>query len=153
MRSYSTVKYIGLLDNNNVIKDSNVYYKEIDLDNDDYDFPDTSFEVRGFTRLGFRQLNVERWVASPLYTLDIINSGVKQRVANGVSLTVTLGVKTKSSRSSNKEKAENFYVKAVTASDGASCRRNEDIKLALNTMTDVGLSDTDYWLDSGSVKR
>ncbi|TNH03546.1 virulence factor SrfB [Testudinibacter sp. TR-2022] len=153
MRSYSTVKYLGLLDNNNVIKDSNVYYKEIDLDNDDYDFPDTSFEVRGFTRLGFRQLNVERWTASPLYTLDIINPAVKQRVANGISLTVTLGVKTKSARSSNKEKAENFYVKAVSASDGASCRRNEDIKLALNTMTDVGLSDTDYWLDSGSVKR
>ena len=52
MTAYSTVKYIGYLDNNNVIKDSNVYYHDIDLDNEDYDFPDTSFEVRGDTRLG-----------------------------------------------------------------------------------------------------
>ena len=152
MTAYSTVKYIGYLDNNNVIKDSNVYYRDIDLDNEDYDFPDTSFEVRGDTRLGFRQLNVERWVASPLYMLSIESREWKAMLNNeGVVLQVTLGIK--NSRNS-KERAENFYIKNVTASNGRSCVRERDITLHLNTMTDAGLGDQKlYWLDTGCVKR
>ena len=154
MHSYSTIRYIGLLDNNNVIKDSNLYYSEIDLDNEDYDFPDTEFEVRGAMRIGFRQLNVERWVASPIYLLTIENDEIKRRLAiNGTVLKVVLGVKNKSSLSNSQESAENFYIKSVSASDGRSCRRNEDIKLTLNTMVDAGLGETQYWLDSGCVKR
>lgn len=152
MTAYSTVKYIGYLDNNNVIKDSNVYYHDIDLDNEDYDFPDTSFEVRGDTRLGFRQLNVERWVASPLYMLSIESREWKAMLNNeGVVLQVTLGIK--NSRNSQ-ERAENFYIKNVTASNGRSCVRERDITLHLNTMTDAGLGDQKlYWLDTGCVKR
>ena len=154
MHSYSTIRYIGLLDNNNVIKDSNLYYSEIDLDNEDYDFPDTEFEVRGAMRIGFRQLNVERWVASPIYLLTIENDEIKRRLAiDGTVLKVVLGVKNKSSLSNSQESAENFYIKSVSASDGRSCRRNEDIKLTLNTMVDAGLGETQYWLDSGCVKR
>ncbi|KAE9535391.1 virulence factor SrfB [Ursidibacter arcticus] len=151
MKAYSTVKYIGLLDNNNVIKDSNVYYQNIDLDNDDYDFPDTSFEVRGPIRLGFRQLNVERWVAAPLYTLSIENREWAAMLGNeGVVLEVTLGIK---NNKNSKERAENFYIKSVTSSNGRSCSRDRDIKLRLNTMADAGLGETQYWLDSGCVKR
>ncbi|MFM6971482.1 MAG: virulence factor SrfB, partial [Rhodoluna sp.] len=42
----------------------NVFFRDIDLDNPDYDFPDTTFEVRGAMRLGFRQLDADRWPAS-----------------------------------------------------------------------------------------
>lgn len=151
MKAYSTVKYIGLLDNNNVIKDSNIYYHDIDLDNEDYDFPDTSFEVRGPVRLGFRQLNVERWVAAPLYTLSIESREWASMLGNeGAILNVTLGIRT--SRNS-KERTENFYIKSITTSNGRSCSRDRDVKLHLNTMADTGLGETQYWLDSGCVKR
>ena len=145
---YSTVKYIGLLDNLNMIKDENIYYRDIDLDDPDYDFPDISFEIRGTTRLGFKQLEIDRWPASPIYILTIENSDVAKRLSTeGVVLEVTLGIK-------NQQKmVENFYIKDVKASDGRACNKTKDIKLNLNTMVNSGLISTQYWLDSGIIKR
>lgn len=153
IKAYSTIKYVGLLDNNNVIADNNVYYSNIDLDNENYDFPEDAFEVRGNCRIGFRQLNVERWVASPLYILNVTSRDWASMISrDGVVLKVTLGIRNKNNRN-DKEASEDFYIKSVEASNGRSCRRNEDIVLSLNTMTDVGLNETQYWLDSGCVKR
>ncbi|WP_294882157.1 virulence factor SrfB [uncultured Gilliamella sp.] len=148
MELYSTVKYIGLLDNLNMIKKENIYYQDIDLDNPDYDFPEVSFEIRGTTRLGFKQLEIDRWPASPIYILTIENSDVAKRLsAEGVVLEVTLGIK-------NRQKTvENFYIKDVKASDGRACSKTKDIKLSLNTMVNSGLISTQYWLDSGMIKR
>lgn len=144
---YSTVKYIGLLDNLNMIKNENVYYHDIDLDNPDYDFPDTSFEIRGTTRLGFRQLDAARWPASPIYILTIENDNVAKRLsADGIVLNVTLGIK------NNQKGTENFYIKSVNASDGRACDKFKDIKLTLNTMLNSGLVSTQYWLDTGIIK-
>ena len=97
-------------------------------------------------------MNVERWVASPLYMLSIESREWKAMLNNeGVVLQVTLGIK--NSRNSQ-ERAENFYIKNVTASNGRSCVRERDITLHLNTMTDAGLGDQKlYWLDTGCVKR
>ena len=144
MDLYSTVKYIGLLDNLNMIKQENIYYRDIDLDDPDYDFPDLSFEIRGTTRLGFKQLEIDRWPASPIYILTIENSEVAKRLsADGAVLEVTLGIK-------NRQKTvENFYIKDVKASDGRTCDKTKDIKLNLNTMVNSGLISTQYWLDSG----
>lgn len=150
IKAYSTVKYIGLLSNNNTIQESDVYYADVNLDNEDYDFPDHEFEVRGKTRLGFRQLNVERWTAAPLYTLSIENPELRERLAgSGVVLNVSLKV------SKTREKgnySETLEIKQIQASDGRSVRK-DDVKLQLNTMLDAGLNDSQYWLDSGSVKR
>ncbi len=147
---YSTVKYIGFLSNNNTIQDSDVYYADVNLDSDDYDFPDHSFTVRGKTRIGFRQLNVERWSASPLYQLTIENPDLMERLMkNKEVLNVSLGIKKSPDRNSY---SENLQIKRVEASDGRSVRK-DDVKLSLNTMLDSGLNDSQYWLDSGSVKR
>lgn len=147
MDLYSTVKYIGLLDNLNMIKNENVYYYDISLDDSDYDFPDTSFEIRGTTRLGFRQLDAARWPASPIYLITIENDDIAKRLnTDGVVLNVTLGIK------NNQKLTENFYIKSVTASDGRSCDKLNDIKLSLNTMLTSGLVSNQYWLDSGIIK-
>lgn len=147
MDLYSTVKYIGLLDNLNMIKNENIYYQEIDLDNPDYDFPDISFEIRGTTRLGFRQLEAARWPASPIYILTIENDNVAKRLStDGIVLNVTLGIK------NNQKGTENFYIKSVNASDGRACDKFNDVKLSLNTMLSSGLVSSQYWLDSGIIK-
>lgn len=147
MDLYSTVKYIGLLDNLNMIKNENVYYHDIALDDPDYDFPDTSFEIRGTTRLGFRQLDAARWPASPIYILTIKNENITRRLSSdGIVLNVTLGIK------NNQKGTENFYIKSVNASDGRACDKFNDIKLSLNTMLTSGLVSNQYWLDSGIIK-
>lgn len=147
MKAYSTVKYLGLLDNNNVMKSSNIYYRDIDLDNEDYEFPDQSFTVRGRARLGFKQIDVERWVASPLYELNIISDEWNTMLSRGISLSVTLGLP----RSRNGCR-EQFEIKSIEASNNKSCRRDKDIVLKLNTMTDSSLGETQFWLDTGSIK-
>lgn len=148
MKSYSTIKYIGQLDHNNVIKDANVYYKDINLDNEDYDFPDdTTFEVRGPMRIGFRQLNVERWTASPLYVLTIEDQKLGEALGAGNILNVGIRLK----RNKN---IEDFEISSASFADSnAVSNPKSKIKLQLNTMVDAGLGESQYWLDTGSIKR
>ncbi len=158
MTAYSTVKYIGLLDNNNVLKQGNVYYSELELDNPDAEFPDHEFEVRGSARLGFRQLNVERWNASPIYLLTILDPNLKARINNdGAVLKVSIGPKKlrgiQGANGKEKENTEEFEIKSMSVSDGRSINKNQ-VRLRLNTLLEAGLSGGDqYWLDSGVIKR
>ncbi|WP_373777728.1 virulence factor SrfB [Glaesserella sp.] len=153
LKAYSTVKYIGLLNNNNNIQDSDVYYKDVNLDDEDYEFPDHEFEVRGKTRLGFRQLNVERWAASPLYVLSIESPELRERLASeGTVLKISLKTSKKASKYNN-EALEIDRVSAENPGGGGKNVRKHEVKLQLNTMLDAGLNDSQYWLDSGSVKR
>jgi len=146
-KPYSTLKYLGLIDNNNLIKADNVYYHDIDLDSPDYLLPETSFDMRGTLRLGFRQLPCARWSASPLYSLSIENSRLRTRVAaDGLVLKVRLGIKP--SRNPD-EGSETFEFRGAESDGGAVGSR--DIRLRLNTLPDTGLGETQYWLDSGSV--
>ncbi len=68
--AYSTVKFIGLMDQNMVIKQEDVYFRDVCLDDPDYELPEDAFEVRARMVLGFRQIDSERWPASSLYVLD-----------------------------------------------------------------------------------
>jgi hypothetical protein len=139
-KPYSTVRFIGMIDNNNAIKDANLFYRNIDLDNEEYEFPDTTFEMRGSMRLGFRQLETERWPASPLYTLSIDDRDLREKLASkGVVLKVSL-------KRSERSGPESFELASV---EGGS---KSKIKFRLNTMVDAGLGASQYWLDSGSVR-
>jgi len=152
-KPYSTVKYMGLIDNNNAIKNSNVFYDAIDLDNPDYDLPDTAFDMRGTTRLGFRQLPIERWAAAPLYTLSIVDEKVREKLFNeGGVLSVRLQNKRSQRRAGiGADGSEHFVIAGVESTTGSISPRA--IKLQLNTLSDVDFGDSSYWLDSGSVIR
>lgn len=157
IKLYSTVKNIGLIDNSNMIKKENVYYQNVDLDNEDYDFPDDqTFEVRGTTRIGFRQLDNERWPAALMYYIVPEGKGLEYAFGQaGFSLKVSLGIK-------NKEfdrETGNFYIKEVEAVEPENFKKGVDswnkgnVKLYLNTMLSGSLTDLEYWLDSGILKK
>jgi hypothetical protein len=149
-KPYSTLRFLGNLDSNDLIKDAAVYYRDIDLDADDYELPDTSFEVRVNTRLGFRQLETERWPASPLYTLSIDNEELRRRLAaTGEVVRVSLRVKKNKSKRSGSN-VESFDFDIANADGGGGSKSK--LKFKLNTMRDNGLGVSDYWLDSGSVR-
>jgi hypothetical protein len=139
-KPYSTVRYLGLIDNNNAIKAANVFYSDIRLDDPDYQLPEVPFEVRGSMRLGFRQVAAERWPASALYTLTIEDRAVREKLSSqGLVLKVSL-------KRSDKQLRESFEIATV---EGASKNK---LSLKLNTMADAGFGETQYWLDSGSVR-
>lgn len=148
-KSYSTLRQLGLIDNNNVLKDSNVYYRDIDLDDPDYRLPDTPFDMRGTMRLGFRQLACERWSAAPLYILGIESPKLREEMASkGLVLKVRLGIKPSRNPA---EGSERFELLGVESDSGAVSRTH--VRLKLNTLPDAGLGESQYWLDSGSVFR
>jgi hypothetical protein len=168
LRAYSTVRYLGQMDDNQTIKNANVFYAGVDLDNPDYELGEQSFEMRGPMRLGFRQLPLERWPASPLYTLDFTDerphgeadepqaprNSLRERMYRE---RLILQVRLKVERRGRGAAAERFGIAGVelvspdgTAAVGASPRQ---LRLQLNTLASAGPGDSSYWLDSGSVYR
>ncbi len=149
-RPYSTVKYLGLMDENNSIKAANVFYSGVDLDNLDYELPDTPFEMRGLMRLGFRQFIAERWGASPLYTLSFNDEKARSKLYDEAGVFKVRLQKTRGGGQSE-DSGENFTIAGIESEKGAV--RSNAVKLQLNTLTNVGIGDNSYWLDSGSVFR
>ena len=147
--AYSTVRNIGLMDQNMIIKDADVYYRDVRLDEEDYVLPDTPFEMRGRMVLGFRQLDSERWGGSPLYVLDFTPEA-KERLpqrdrGEPPILNVQLAKETRGG-------AQAFKIaRAVSEQGGGFSTR--DLTLVLNTLTTSGIGETSYWLDTGSVIR
>lgn len=164
LRPYSTIRHIGLIDNNNTIPDADVTYRDIETSEDgtaielrvDESGDTPAIEMRGPLRIGFRQLEAQRWTASPLYILDFAPTGAKKLTdaeAKGLSapvLKVRLAVDERAGKGSLI--SDRLKVASVET-DGNGNFSARDLKLQLNTLSDAGLGDTSYWLDSGSVKR
>ena len=144
--TYSTVRYLGPLDRNLMIKADDVFYSEVDLDNEDYQLPDTLIEMSGVMHIGYRQLAAERWVAAPLYVLDFADDKARDAVYDqGAVLRVRL-------ERMRGAKAERFRVAAIEVEGGRSIPRTA-VALKLNTLASIGFDQDSYWLDSGSVLR
>lgn len=170
LKPYSTVKHIGVIDLNNVIKDADVLYR--DIQSEDYkiklpeigtgDAADTpQLEMRGDLRLGFRQLAADRWAASPLYTLRFTKAG-REKFSRAVGengsaplLKVRFEVKPADKYTRKQDLvSDRLSVRDIESnSNNVNFNPRSDLELELNTMLDAGLSETKYWLDSGSVKR
>jgi hypothetical protein len=146
LRPYSTVRYLGLMDQHMIIKRDDVYYADVDLDDPDYELPDAMFQMRGIMRIGYRQLEAERWGASPLYVLDFADEAARERIYREGGL---LRVRLERVRGTDSER---FRVTEVDVEGGRAASRNA-VRLRLNTLSTIGLDQDSYWLDSGSIFR
>jgi hypothetical protein len=152
--SYSTVRNIGLLAQNMTIKDEDVYYRDVDLDDPAYAFPeDVGFEVRGRMVLGFRQLNAARWGASPLYMIDFAggddNSARKAlygEKGGAAVLSVKLARKTRG-------KVDRPVLTEVTVAGGSAPVSRNALTISLFTLPTFGAGEQSHWLDTGSIIR
>ncbi|CCG42799.1 virulence factor SrfB [Magnetospirillum molischianum] len=164
-RIQSTVRKIGLLDQNMTIKDSDVYYSDVDLDDDLYELPETPFEMRGRMILGFRQLSSARWGASPLYMLDFSadNSRARdelygrdsEKSEQGNVLSVTLKRTRRLGPPGPDGKPiyrETFAVARVATNEGGMVSPSA-LRIRLNTLNSAGIGENSYWLDTGSIVR
>jgi hypothetical protein len=102
--------------------------------------------------LGFRQLASERWPATPLYVLDLSEHAKKTLAAADRSGPVVIQVALKLDHKKD-ARPESFSVASAVTSDGKSLNPKRDIQLKLNTLTNVGLGESSYWLDTGSIAR
>ena len=146
---YSTIRYLGMLDGTGALTADNVWYSDIDLDQHNFNLEVRSrFQVRGALTLGFRQLDNDRWPASPLYTLSIVDSQLARSVAGDKVLRIKLAV----SRPFGEFGPERFDIADATLDDGSQVPL-EHLRLRLNTLASSGSGMAHYWIDSGSVYK
>ncbi|RYU59905.1 virulence factor SrfB [Methylolobus aquaticus] len=149
---YSTVRQLGLIDQNLVLRNADVYYRDINLDDEEYELPETPFEVRARMILGFRQLGSERWPATPLYVVDLSDKAKRMLadVDRSAPAVIEVGLKLDQRRGSG---PESFGVASAVTSYGTALNPARDVLLKLNTLTTVGIGESSYWLDTGSILR
>ena len=129
-----------------MIKSDEVVFADVDLDDPDYQLPDTPIEMRGIMHIGYRQLAAQRWTAAPLYLLDFADDSARRAVYDqGAVLEVRL-------ERTRGRRAARFRVAGVEVEGGRSVSRNS-VALKLNTLSSIGFDQDSYWLDSGSVLR
>ena len=146
---YSTIRYLGMLDATGALKAEDVWYSDIDLDQHSFNLEVRNrFQVRGALTLGFRQLDNDRWPASPLYTLTLVDPQLARSVAGDRVLRVKLAV----SRPFGEFGPERFTLADAQLDDGSQVPL-EHLRLSLNTLASNGSGMAHYWIDSGSVYR
>lgn len=90
LRLRSTARYFGKLDQSNRLLKGDEFYTDLDLDNPGYQLPEQPFEFRGPMPLGFRQLSVDWWPASRLYSIDYATPDDARSVNPMTPLGITL---------------------------------------------------------------
>lgn len=156
----SSIRYIGKLDSHgNKIAKEDVYYSDVDLDNPSYKLEGT-FTIPGRVTIGYRNLDIQRWPANPLYRILLAGDLSRQlnEVKDGyLKLSLerqenedALDSKARYSRDELRLKgsckAGNRDIEVITEGSG----RNVELKLC--TMPFKVDGDTSYWLDSGCIR-
>jgi len=141
----STARYIGKMDNNGQIREENVVLRNLDLDGPPAQ--DVSFKIafQTVTQLGFRQLPIARWTATPLYQMEFANPDDAHRM--DLPLIVTVARREIDPNAAEAEmQRETFVVDEVVDASGAG-QRNGDVRLRLQTIDDQD----GYWRDTGRL--
>lgn len=143
----STARFIGRMEISGQIREQGVLLSEVDLEKrpNPGDGVEFMMTFAAPTFLGFRQLPIERWPATPLYALEFANPESVPRMA------LPLRVKIRRAdmdpdAPGQEEKREDFRVEEIEDSEGTALRRT-DVEIRLQTMK----SEAGYWRDTGVV--
>ncbi|GEP57219.1 virulence factor SrfB [Reyranella soli] len=145
LRSKSIAKFIGKLDGGGRLQREDLVYRDVDLDNREYELPEIAFEFRGPMWLGARQIDLVRWPAARLYALEFAKPEYAERHARETPFKIALArVKPKDKDSGD---VERFRLRQVTNRDGRAVALDR-LTLRLQTLP----RREGYWLDTGMLK-
>ena len=169
LKPYSTMRHIGTMDSNGLIKNDDLIYRNvIKRDENGFEYlkltdgeTEPYLRLLGKTRIGYRQLDVERWAAAPLYLLELTEQAARKlSMASSKDSSVPhLKVKLKVAKEDDDVRnewsivAEDLVVDddIQTNADGVEFTK-KDVRLQLYTMNSAESGAQTYWIDSGSVK-
>ncbi len=132
----STARFIGVLEQTGRLKQENVLFANLELEDRKTRLPEATFAFYAPVFLGFRQLGVERWPATPLYRVTFAHP--QDARTKALPLQVTL------ERSTDENVDLDFKVLAV-ADAGGNQQPSGVVLLKLQTLKD----EYGYWLDTG----
>ncbi|MGO8104165.1 virulence factor SrfB [Rhizobium leguminosarum] len=151
LRMRSTARFIGILQNGTALPDEKLLFNDVNLDEQDKT-DETAFDFHGPIRIGFRQLPLERWVATPLYKLTLGQSRSSRNVQKPIKVTIARNMRDADEAEtdatallSSELTREEFVIEDAEDASGAPVKRLMELKLdTLAIETGDG-----YWLDSG----
>ncbi len=145
LRSKSIAKFIGKLDGGGRLQREDLVYRDVDLDNREYELPEIAFEFRGPMWLGARQLDLVRWPAARLYALEFAKPEYAEKHARETPFRIALSrVKPKDKDSVD---VERFRLRQIVNRDGRAVALDR-LTLRLQTLP----RREGYWLDTGMLK-
>ena len=141
----STARYIGKMDNNGQIRDENVLLSNLDLDGPPAQ--DVSFVIpfQTVTQLGFRQLPIQRWTATPLYVMEFANPDDAHRM--DLPLMVRVARREIDPDEAEAEAQRETFVVDEVLDASKAAQRVGDVRLRLQTIDDQD----GYWRDTGRL--
>ncbi|MBM3644156.1 MAG: hypothetical protein FJX02_07425 [Alphaproteobacteria bacterium] len=145
LRSRSIARHIGKLDGGGRLQREDTIFRDVDLDDREYELPETPIEFRGPMWLGARQLDLVRWPAARLYALEFARPEYAERHARETPFRVTLARVTPKDKES--VDVERFRLRQVVNRDGRAVALDR-LSLRLQTLP----RREGYWLDTGMLR-
>jgi hypothetical protein len=150
----STARIIGKMFNDGQISDANVLLSDLDLDAPPTEDVNFLLEFESLTQIGFRQLPIERWTATPLYVMEFANPDnarsfdlpLRVKVLRAQPKAQIRTAQNRDQEDPGQEIRETFVIEEVTDADGAG-QPNSVVKLRLQTME----GQEGYWRDTGRL--
>lgn len=146
-RLRSTARYIGELELSGQLKADKVFLADLDVDAREEVERSCRIEFYAPVFIGFRQLPIERWGATPFYRLAFRDSvaiaNARNRLPYQVELTYRLIPPEEDAAGGDADEGE-FVIEAIESSDGFPVSNN-DLELRLQTLK----SEDGYWIDTG----
>ena len=144
LRMRSTARFIGEMEISGQILNDRVLFSDIDLEDGKASVGGEMATVNFYAPMfiGFRQLPVERWPATPLYHLEFANPQSAARM----SLPLRVTLERAEAEDDDEVKKEDFRPVEIEDGEGATLRTS-DVVLRLQTLK----SEAGYWLDTGIV--
>ncbi len=138
----STARYIGKMFNGGQISTANEYLADVDGDGPRQEDVHFTVPFSTTTQIGFRQLPVERWTATPLYVMEFSNPDNAQRFE--LPLQVTVRRRDATGEDDEPVLRELFAVDEIRDAAGDGQHR-ASVRMRLQTMHDGD----GYWRDTG----
>lgn len=150
LRMKSTARYIGVLSRDASLSDEKLLFSDVDLDAAGAE-AESTFEYHSPARIGFRQLPLQRWVATPLYKLTEARNP-RRPIRKPVNVTIARNVRTADEETaddkallSSEATREEFVVSQAEDANGQADKGMMELRLdTLAVETGDG-----YWLDTG----
>ncbi len=141
----STARYIGRLETSGQLLQRNEYMRDIDLDADTAVAVEVEIPFEAPSMLGFRQLPLERWPATPLYALEFGNADDVRNLALPLTVRLARGIADPGSPEAEASR-EQFKPASIRDAEGQE-RHPTTVRMRLQTMRDEG----GYWRDTGAL--
>ena len=138
----STMRYIGHIVEGRV-RDEGLFYRDVDLENEDYQFMGEGGEFSSAMHIGFRQMPVDWWPATKIYEIDFAKGSV-EKLAKWTPLKVTLKRENQKSGATD----ETFSIdEIISTNPEAPTFGPKNLTFRMKTLRE----DDGYWLDTGVI--